>query len=313
MTCKNPGGLILRLLAISMVLGGGSMLAPRKSQAAGVSYSSIGGLYSQNFDTLPRPSGWGGPNNNLGNSPIGWIDDSPAHDPPVNPGVASGTLPSGYNFSLAGWYLRHPLSITEGGFNGRQRFRNGSGGSNAGSFYSFGSSNSDTERALGILNSGTLASEGQYAYIGLQLTNNTGVTLTEFTLSYNGEQWRADNANAQKLEFSWKVGATAVEESGFSAVSALDFTSPVLGTGNGIGNTTGKLAIGPVTVTGINWAPGTDLWLRWADVNDSGADHGLAIDDVFFSAVPEPGSFALAAVACVSAALLRRKRSICCG
>lgn len=260
--------------------------------AVGYSYSTPGSPYEQDFNTLPRPSGWGGPNNNLGDSPTGWIDDSPTHDPPVNPSVTSGPLPADYNFSLTGWYLWHPAGITEGGANGHQRFRNGSGGSGTGSFYSFGASNGNTERALGIVNSATLANVSAYAYIGLRLVNDTGVTLTEFTLQYNGEQWRADNANAQKLEFGWKVRATTVQESDFNAVSALDFTSPVLGTGNGLGNGDGKAAIGPATVTGINWGPGEHLWLRWADMNDDGLDHGLAIDDVVFSASAAVGGSA---------------------
>ena len=44
------------------------------------------------------------------------------------------------------------------------------------------------------------------------------------------------------------------------------------------------MAIGPVTVTGLSWAPGANLWIRWNDINDADNDHGLAIDDVMFSA-----------------------------
>ena len=95
----------------------------------------------------------------------------------------------------------------------------------------------------------------------------------------------------------WSTLATAINDpsSSFNVVSALGFTSPVLantGTGNGVdGNSDGRVAISGVAVTGINWLPGTDLWLRWADVNNAGNDHGLAVDDLMFLAsIPEPAS-----------------------
>jgi hypothetical protein len=49
------------------------------------------------------------------------------------------------------------------------------------------------------------------------------------------------------------------------------------------------------------------LWIRWADTNDAGNDHGLAIDDLQFSAsvIPEPSSCLLLGLAAVT---LRRRR-----
>ena len=63
------------------------------------------------------------------------------------------------------------------------------------------------------------------------------------------------------------------------------------------------------TVSGISWVPGTDLWLRWGDVQLSGglADDGLGIDTVRFVAVPEPASLWLAGLGAI-AALSRRRR-----
>ena len=73
------------------------------------------------------------------------------------------------------------------------------------------------------------------------------------------------------------------------------------------GNTAGKVAVGPVTVQGINWAPGTDLWVRWLDPRNSGNKRGLGIDNLSFSAdVPEPASMTMLADA---AAMLMRRRS----
>ena len=113
----------------------------------------------------------------------------------------------------------------------------------------------------------------------------------------------------------WSTTATAVSDpnSSFTTESSLGFTSPVFvntSTGAAVdGNGAGRVAIGPVTVTGINWLPGTDLWLRWDDINHSGNDHGLAIDDVVLSAtsIPEPMAGTLLAIGALVLGLIRRK------
>ena len=50
------------------------------------------------------------------------------------------------------------------------------------------------------------------------------------------------------------------------------------------GNVAGRVNGITDTVTNFAWAPGTDIWLRWADPQVAGSDDGLAIDDVSFSA-----------------------------
>jgi hypothetical protein len=256
---------------------------------ASVLYNAPYSLYQQNFDTSPTTP----INASLGNSPIGWTDDT--------------TTPGANQFSILGWHLWHPTSQAEGGANGRQRMRIGSGNVNTGAFMSFGANNV-AERALGAVASNTLTPTPAppaalpEIYTGLRLTNNTGGTLVSFTVTYFGEQWRdgGDAApNAQSLTVGNKLTASGagplVQDSGFTAVPALTFTSPVFAnTGGGAavnGNTVGR--VGPITatITGINWAPNTDLWIRWTDQNNVGNDHGLGIDDVAFSAItPEPVS-----------------------
>jgi len=229
------------------------------------------------------------------------------------------TTQTATNTSIPGWYLYHVTAAAEGGANGHQRIRYGAGTTNTGSFWSYGAT-SATDRALSSLASNTTAAvaDGGEQYIGLRLTNTTGRELTSFTLSYTGEEWRDGGTavpNAQTLTFDYKVGAAALQEAGFSTdVAALTFTSPTFtNTGSGVG-LDGNLAanrtvIGPVTVTGINWANGTDLWIRWTDLNDSGNDHGLGIDDLQFSAeVPEPSTITLL-VFCATGLVAARRRS----
>jgi uncharacterized protein len=254
---------------------------------ASIVYATAGSTYSQNFNSLPNT-----PTNVSVQATRPWSDD---------------TTQTTSNTSIPGWYLYHVTTQAEGGANGHQRIRYGTGSANTGSFWSFGASGS-TERALGSVASNTTADvmDGGEQYIGLRLTNSTGLTLNTFRLSYDGEQWRDGGAavpNAQSITFGYKVAAVNVQETGFTAVPTLNFVSPVFtNTGGGAavdGNAAGKVAIGTVNVSGVNWAPGTDLWLRWTDVNNSGNDHGLAIDNLSFTAaIPEPRAVLFGGLVC---------------
>src|SRR6266581_2683044 len=275
------------LLLIGLGVGLDAVILP--SVYGSVSYTTPGSSYLQNFDSLPNTP----ENVSLGNSPIGWTDDN--------------AVPGAGNFSIVGWYLYHPTMTTEGGFNGHQRFRNGTGSSGTGAFYSFGSSGSN-ERALGDVGANTLAPDGQTGndagnlYIALRLSNNTGQTLDSFTLGYTGEQWRdGGTSTAETMTLSWSTTATAVSDpsTSFSLVPLLSWTSPKATATAGAldgNNAANRVVVTPFTVTGINWAAGTDLWLRWTDPQLSGkVDQGMAIDDVSISAdvsVPEPSSIA---------------------
>jgi hypothetical protein len=277
-------------------------LALANEATAAIIYSTPGSTYSQNFDTLPNT-----PTDATVQASRPWNDD---------------TTQTASNTSIPGWYLYHVTSQAEGGANMHQRIRFGAGAANTGSFWSYGSAGS-AERALGSLASNTTAAvaDGGEQYIGLRLTNDTGRQLASFTLSFTGEQWRDGGAAApgslpQILTFGWKVNAANLQDTGFTPETVFDFTSPSFGgtatgataarDGNAVANRTLK---GPVTISGLNWQDGQDLWLRWTDINDSGNDHALAIDDLEFSAdVPEPASLVLIALAIAGACGVRRSR-----
>ena len=278
-----------------------SALATVEARAS-INYTVAGSTYSQDFDSLPNTP----QNATLGNTPTGWTDDN--------------STPAAGNFSILGWYLYHPVLQAEGGFNGHQRVRIGAGTANTGSFMSFGSSGG-TDRALGDVGSTTLAANNADVYIGLRLNNNTGQTLDSFTMGYNGEQWRDGGNNpavAQGMTFMWSTTATAISDpnTSFTTVAALGYSSPVFANTSGgaavDGNVAGKVVVAPVTVTGISWLPGTDLWLRWDDIQNAGNDHGLAIDDVVLTAdvaVPEPSAIALFALSAAGLIVSRRRKS----
>ncbi|KAB2922892.1 MAG: T9SS type A sorting domain-containing protein [Bacteroidetes bacterium] len=184
--------------------------------------------------------------------------------------AATGTTVSWTNNStIEGWYLN------------KTSYTVGTGSSNTGAVYSYGSSGA-AERALGSAassGSGTL-------FYAVKFTNSSGRVITRLPVQYAGEQWRnGGNTTGQSLTFEYKVNASGIDDaSGWTAVPALNFTGPVAtGTaaaldGNASGNRSTVSAVITVTVQ-----PGETVWLRWTDLNDSGNDHGLAVDDFWLN------------------------------
>lgn len=191
--------------------------------------------------------------------------------------VVSGSATWVNNSTIPGWFhARTGTGTTIVASNGA---------SNAGNLYSFGTG-TGADRAMGSIGSGNAAVGNMYW--GVRLYNGTGGTIGSLDVAYTGEQWRNSAASAQAVPFSYLVGNPTVTgslaefQAGGVHVSALDFTSPVTGgsagalDGNLAANRTVKLA----TITGLNIPNGTEVMLQWTDIDHTGADHGLSIDDV---------------------------------
>lgn len=141
--------------------------------------------------------------------------------------------------------------------------------------YSFGTG---TERALGALN--TVG--GAPIYYGVQLVNNTGATITTFTLTVDAEKYESSGGNDATLA-TFGFGLTGLGDlSGWTSAPSLDVNNKV------IGNTLTFTPVDP-----LSWAPGMALWLRWTDVDSSGQDRSFAIDNLSLTIVPEPSIYAL--------------------
>lgn len=211
--------------------------------------------------------------------------------PPTNTDIAWTD-----NSTLLGWY------------SSRVNYRVHTGSGNAGALYSFGIAEGDPDRALGSIASGTTTT----IRFGARFQNGMGVDADAFTLRYTGEQWRnGGNTTQHALAFEYSLDATSLTTGTWTAFTALDFTGPIATSSAGALNGNdgpNRVNLLDTVILGSNWQDGTDLWIRWSDPDNAGNDHGLAIDDLAFSAqaVPEPAT--LAALGLGALALIRRKR-----
>lgn len=175
--------------------------------------------------------------------------------------------------------------IAESGTNANATYTAGTGSSNAGDTYSFGAAGS-SERALGGLLSGSLTPS-----FGASVVNDTGTTLTDLLVGYTGEQWRlGSTGRTDRLDFQYSLDATSLTTGTWLNVDALDFNGPIsAGTVGALdGNAAANRTAISNTITGLSIPAGTTFWIRWSDFNATGADDGLAIDDLTLSAAGVP-------------------------
>lgn len=253
-----------------------ALLTATPTIQAAISYTLNGGVIATNFDALPTTG-----------TNVVWANDS----------------------TITGWNLftKDSAAITA--------IDAGTGSSTGGKFYSFGPTG-DSDRALGGLASagayfGSPASGSVAGWIAVSVTNNTLTDLDVFTINYDGEQWRnGGNATAQTMVLEYGFGSSFSTVAAWTAPgTAFNFTSPIAtataATLNGNDPANRAAGLGG-SVSGLTWTPGSTLWVRWTENNDAGNDHALSIDNVSFSAVPEPSVVVLGLAAFMIP--LRRKR-----
>jgi hypothetical protein len=238
---------IFRIISYGSIIAASAMLFAARSHAQ-ISFGA--GAYSQNFDTLANTVGQ---NTN-------WVDNS--------------TLP--------GWYAAKAGG--SGGSGAIASYRIDTGASTTGALYSYGSTTA-TDRSLGSLGSGSV---GTQAY-GLRFTNNTGLVVSNITVSYTGEQWRCGGkVTVDALQFSYRIASTNIIDveptntTSWTAATQLNFNSPTAVATSGAldgNNATNRTAV-TGSLTNVVVLAGEEIMLRWRDVDDSGSDHGLSLDDV---------------------------------
>lgn len=175
-------------------------------------------------------------------------------------GTATGTPP--------GWYF------SESGTGANTSLTAGTGSANSGDTYSFGT---NTDRAFGTLRTGTVIST-----IGAKIKNNSGSTINNLVISYSGEQWRLGaTGRTDRLDFQYSLDATSLTTGTWNDVNSLDFTAPNISgtTGPLNGNVSANLTAVDYTITGLTISDGANFFIRWNDLDATGADDGLAIDN----------------------------------
>jgi hypothetical protein len=248
----------------------------------GIIYSQLGSQLTENFN-LTGEDEWG--SNATGSSSATWVD-----------GV---TIPAWnalyFNGNSGGSYTVPPTYIRS---NGTQ--------TTTANLYVFRLGDDRQNGALGAQQTDTITgtpANGGGVFFGVQIQNNTGVALTEFSLGYAGEQWRVASGGANTLTVSYSTDASAVDgvwlnTGSWTGVPDLTFTAPHSGAassslldGNAAAN---RVVFAPQAITLASaLAPGDSLYIRWFSANIGGVDQSLAIDDVTFSAIPEPSTYAL--------------------
>ena len=175
----------------------------------------------------------------------------------------SGALPPGWAFG-------------ESGSTADSTYAAGTGSSTTGNTYSFGSAG-NSDRAFGGLQSSSLIPT-----MGAVFQNDSGTTITSLTISYTGEEWRLGDGTGRldRLDFQISTDATSLFTGTWIDFDDLDFTTPnTTTTGAKDGNAVENRNTLTFTITGINISSGSVVWIRWADLNATGSDDGLSVDD----------------------------------
>ena len=277
----------LPCLHLLLALAGGLGTA----QAA-MNYDQPGSVYTQDFN-------W-----TTGDATLGtWTNDS------VTQAIASWAPGA----SSLGWY------IDIGG--PRSAFFSRDGLTNASAAMNFFTQATDLDRSFG-------SSANNYAVsIAIQFRNTSGVTLTDFVFSYAIETTAVRGGQLGHVaEVSYHTGtptnwatdsflrpaAQTMYQYDIPLADGAEFITEITAVdGNDQRYRRERLDL---PVTGLNWAPGEDLWLRW-QVNQSDRGLNFGLDDFSFraTAIPEPANaglwFALAAAGAIFRSTRRRLRA----
>jgi hypothetical protein len=219
-------------------------------------------------------------------------------------GTLSAQAPLGWNAgTLTG------ASTTNGVISNPSSLSVSTGSSTTGGNFNYGSTGG-SDRAIGALASSTTTRSTE-----VRFRNNTGLTITNLTITYDGEQWRDGGGTLTfdtiALTFSQNsVGGLT----NFTALGAsFDFTAlkntatAAALDGNLVANRTA--GIGGSYAVSID--PGEVFVLRWIDPDIAGNDDAMAIDNfsLGYEVIPEPSTVLLVGIGLGFAmTVLRRRR-----
>jgi hypothetical protein len=233
--------------------------------------------YSQNFNSLPTgPTG----------EALSWTNNStiPGWYQAYSGVIAANTE---WSFQVAP-HGTTPGLVASGGLTDNTSAR----------FMNIGHADS-TDRSLGLWRNFSLTGA-----VGAVFQNNSGGTLTSITVGYTGEQWRRGGTDVTSLRFEYRILPDLADfnvnssPADWTRVAALQFNS-LKNDGTGL-NLDGKFysaVVTPATIA-LTVPEGHYLAIRWyqdrtkSDGTASTVYHALAIDNVTFTAIPEPATYA---------------------
>ena len=156
------------------------------------------------------------------------------------------------------------------------------GTANSGNIYNTGTTASQ-ERSFGTISSGSTIPA-----FGASFINNVGSTVSSVDISSVVEQWRTgDNIINEIVVFAYSLDATSLSTGTWTPITALNLNE-ILTTSILAASVDGNLPANKSnissSISGLTWANGTTMWIRWTDINDAGADSLLSIDNFSFKA-----------------------------
>jgi hypothetical protein len=240
-----------------------------------VNYTSLGLVYTQNFDSLPNP----GATSVNANNPVTVNSVVYSLANPFNfaqPVVADGSGGLGIS-ALGGWYGSGVSAAQFGATDGDQT---------TGGDIDFGLPGS-SNRALGLL--ATSSTKG--TSFGVKFINETTDTLSRMNLQFTGEVWRQSNVH-KTLQFYYYVdptGSAPFPGSATAFIPVLNVNIPTNAADSGGVAVDGTSPLNQTNVSVLNqaitnWPPGAALWLVWQMTDSTGKAQGLGIDNLSFSA-----------------------------
>lgn len=249
-----------------------TLIAIPATHQAQVSYTS--GTYTQNFNSFTNTNLTAGAVNNLT--------------------MLEVSAQNGGG-SVNGWYIYGT---------GGARWGRSNGATTTGGFYAM-------RDGFGGLALGSLGSNSNSGFFGVVLQNNSAITYTDFTITYDAVINRNPSTTVNNYPLTYLISNTAIDGTvgatgagtfnngaGTWNTTTLGFTTPNTSTGSPgpqaainpfhtIGNVNG-------TISGISWAPGQYLYIRWQEIDEHDNDAMAGIDNFTFVAAPEPSTYAVA-------------------
>lgn len=177
------------------------------------------------------------------------------------------------------------------------------GSSNSGAIYNVGTTDAN-DRSFGSLASGSTVPQ-----FGAYFMNNTGSSITGIELSGTMEQWRSGSSNTanEVCVFEYSLDASGFSTGSWAAASGFDLVEKITTSTTAAaldGNLAENQTAISVVISGINWTPGSTLWIRWSDTNDGGNDGICSIDNMVMTVTtgtvttdPEPTNYPTSFVA----------------